>query len=59
MPVIPNRFSVSPVPATMAPIAMSNVAGTRLWSCPLNRLAIAPGSDTTKFTVIATGAITG
>ena len=40
-----------------APIAMRIVAGTRLWSFPARSARTAPGSETTKFTVIATGAI--
>ena len=36
---------------------MSRVAGTRLWSRPARSSRTAPGSEATKFTVIATGAM--
>ena len=40
-----------------APTAIRSVAGTRLWIRPDRSAAIAPGSEATKFTRIATGAI--
>ena len=55
--VIPKRLSVSPADATKAPIAMRMVAGTRLWSSPASKARTAPGSDATKLTVSAKGAI--
>ena len=36
---------------------MRIVAGTRLWMLPVSRARTAPGSDRTKFTAMATGAI--
>ena len=52
--VIPNRLSVSPRVAMKAPMAIRIVAGTRLWSFPANSARIAPGSDATRLTMIAT-----
>ena len=40
-----------------APIAMRIVAGTRLWMRPAASARIAPGSDATRLTTIATGAM--
>ena len=48
---------MSPDEAMNAPIAMRIVAGTRLWSFPVRSARTAPGSEATKLTVIATGAI--
>src|SRR5438093_60813 len=56
-PVTPKRLSVSPAEATNPPIAMSSVAGTRLCSRPRTSSRMAPGSDATKLTVSATGAM--
>ena len=56
--VMPNRVSVSPRVATKAPMAMRIVAGTRLWSFPATSARAAPGSDATRLTTIATGAMT-
>ena len=38
-------------------MAIRSVAGTRQWMRPRARARTAPGSDATKFTAIATGAI--
>ena len=55
--VEPNRFSESVRVGMNAPIAMRIVAGTRLWIRPGDERLAAPGSDATRLTVIATGAI--
>ena len=56
--VVPNRFRVSPSVAMNAPMAIRIVAGTRLWRRPANSARTAPGSDATRLTRIATGAMT-
>ena len=55
--VAPKRFSESVRVGMNAPIAMRIVAGTRLWMRPVASAATVPGSDATKLTGIATGAM--
>jgi hypothetical protein len=55
--VTPNRFSESVRVGMNAPIAMRIVAGTRLWIRPEINARTAPGSDATRLTMIANGAI--
>ncbi len=55
--VMPNRFSVSPAAATIAPSAMSSVAGTREWMLPRAIARVAAGSEATRLTAMATGEI--
>ena len=56
--VEPARLSESVMVGKNAPIAMRIVAGTREWSRPASELArTRPGSEATRLTTIATGAM--
>ena len=54
---MPNRLSESVSVGMNAPMAIRIVAGTRLWIRPGDEPATVPGSDATKLTAIATGAM--
>ena len=55
--VEPNRLRLSVRVGMNAPTAIRMVAGTRLWIVPFSSARTAPGSDATRLTRIATGAM--
>ena len=55
--VAPNRFNPLVMAGMRPPIAIRIVAGTRLLIEPSSSARTAPGSEATRLTTIATGAI--
>ena len=54
---MPKRLSESVMAGMNAPMAISIVAGTRLWIRPVKSARAVPGSEATRFTAIANGAM--
>jgi len=54
--VLPNRLMPLVMAGIRPPMAMSSVAGTRLWRRPVSSAASVPGIEMARFMTIANGA---